>query len=558
MMKKYIYLGLLSGALSCSISSCDVDLLDIPQQGVTSEESFYKTDEDCEEAMAAVYSSWRKAYSGGFRGAAQYANGFFIKNLMADDFNTGGTRSDQTYAQEIYESAITATNGWIEAYYKQLYSTIYLCNLILEKFNPEDSPIKARNVAEAKFYRALCHFELTTLWGTPPKVDKVLKSTEEYKVSNSAQEDLWTFIETDLKEAIASGSLTSKVNMDDKDGSTRATLEAAEAMLGKVYLYLGKYNEAKSMFEKVISSKKYGLESDISILYHTAGNGSKEYVLQCVRHYDQSNMYSQGGWFGILANWAFGYGFIAGPDATKHFNFNSTSGYSYFNPSKSLYDAYVAEEGENGYRLNSWIKTWKQVVAMNIALNSATSRYGNEGYFRLKWLASRDDENVGYWCGNQSCTPVMRYADVLLMMAEACVQTGDQAKADECVKIVRDRARLSKKSGVTLDDVKLERRLELSMEGVRFQDLKRWGDASTVLANKGKKLPTFYITPDGNNDISTAEGIYNAKYTTKLSYIDNEKAAAGWTPNCDEYLPFPENELEVNPNIKQNPGYGGN
>lgn len=145
----------------------------------------------------------------------------------------------------------------------------------MEKFNPEDSPIKSRNVAEAKFYRALCHFELTTLWGTPPKVDKVLKSTEEYKVSNSAQEDLWTFIETDLKEAIASGSLTSKVNMDDKDGSTRATLEAAEAMLGKVYLYLGKYNEAKSMFEKVISSKKYGLESDISILYHTAGMVAK-------------------------------------------------------------------------------------------------------------------------------------------------------------------------------------------------------------------------------------------------------------------------------------------
>lgn len=63
--------------------------------------------------------------------------------------------------------------------------------------------------------------------------------------------------------------------MDDKDGSTRATLEAAEAMLGKVYLYLGKYNEAKSMFEKVISSKKYGLESDISILYHTAGMVAK-------------------------------------------------------------------------------------------------------------------------------------------------------------------------------------------------------------------------------------------------------------------------------------------
>ena len=71
-------------------------------------------------------------------------------------------------------------------------------------------------------------------------------------------------------------------------------------------------------------------------------------------------MYSQGGWFGILANWAFGYGFIAGPDATKHFNFNSTSGYSYFNPSKSLYDAYVAEEGENGYRPNCFLKLFEK------------------------------------------------------------------------------------------------------------------------------------------------------------------------------------------------------
>lgn len=87
----------------------------------------------------------------------------------------------------------------------------------------------------------------------------------------------------------------------------------------------------------------------------------------------------------------------------------------------------------------------------------------------------------------------MRYADVLLMMAEACVQTGDQAKADECVKIVRGRARLSKKSGVTLDDVKLERRLELSMEGVRFQDLKRWRMHLWYWQTKGKNYLHFIL-----------------------------------------------------------------
>ena len=551
-MKRHIYLGLLAGLVS--FSSCNVDLLDIPQQGVTSEETFYKTDEDCEEAIAAVYSAWRTAYSGGHSGAAQYANGFFLKNFLADDFNSGGSRSDQTYAQEIYESRIMPTNLWVEAYYKDLYSTVYLCNLVIGKFDPSESAIKARNVAEAKVYRALCYFELTTLWGNPPKVDRVLQNSDEYKVYNSTKEELWSFIETDLKDAIDSGALTSKTSLNDKDGCTRATLEAAKTILGKAYLYQGKYGDAKPLFKEVINTGLYDLEDDIDVLYHTAGNGSKEYVLECTRHFDMSNMYSQGGWYGILANWGFGYGFIAGTEADSHFKFNSTSGYSYYNPTKSLYDAFVAEEGEDGYRVTSWICPFDRVPSMNIGVNATNNRYGNEGYFRLKWLTSTDDENVSFWCGNQSCTPVIRYADVLLMMAECCIQTGD-ADADNYFNRVRTRAKLPSKSGITMDDLKLERRLELAMEAVRFQDLIRWGDAATVLKDKGKKLPTFQIVPDPDNDLTTAEGIYNAKYTTSVSYTDNEYELAGWTPNRDELLPYPENEIEVNPNIDQNPGY---
>lgn len=277
---------------------------------------------------------------------------------------------------------------------------------------------------------------------------------------------------------------------------TRATLEAARCLLGKIYLYQEKYADAKSELEKVISSGKYDLIADVSTFYHPASAGCKEYVLECVRHYDPSNMYSQEGWFGILANWGFGYGFIAGPEASMHYKFNTTSGYSYFNPSKSLYDAFVAEEGADGYRLNAWIRTWEQVIAMNIAVNTTTNKYASEGYFRLKWLASTDDEFVGYWCGNQSNTPVIRYADVLLMAAEACLQAGDQAGADEYLGRVRDRARLPRKSHVTLSDIKLERRLELAMEGMRFQDLKRWGMLRRYWRIKGKsyRLSRLYLT----------------------------------------------------------------
>ena len=93
-------------------------------------------------------------------------------------------------------------------------------------------------------------------------------------MSNSTREKLWEFIETDLTEAINSGVLTSKTSVDDKDGCTRATLEAAKTLLGKSYLYQQKFTDAKSLFKDVIGSGKYDLEDDINIFYHTAGNGS--------------------------------------------------------------------------------------------------------------------------------------------------------------------------------------------------------------------------------------------------------------------------------------------
>lgn len=550
---KIIFLSLVAGALT--FTSCNEDKLDIPQQGVNSENNFYKTDEDAEQSIAAVYNLWRSAYSGSNQSvrAAWYANGIWLKNMLADDMLSGGGRSDQTFIQEINESATTPTNGWVQSYYQQLYKIIYLSNLVLEKFQG-NTEIEKRDMVEAKCFRAFSNFELVTLWGTAPIVDHVLNS-EEYEIANSTETDMWAFIEKDLTDAINSGSLVSKINISDKDTGTRFTKEAAEALLGKVYLFQKKYSEAKNMLGKVISSGLYELDANLADLYHVEANGSPEYVLECVRHKDTNNR-GQGGWIGMLCNWNFAYGLTAGPEASKYYDFNSTVGWSYFNPSKKLYDAYVKEEGKDGYRLNTWIKTWDQLPGMNLYSNATQNRYACEGLYRLKWLTASRDEDINFWYYGQSAnTPVIRYADVLLMMAEACQQTGDQADADLYVNLVRQRAHLNMKTNVTMDDIKLERELELSMEGIRFQDLKRWGDAPKELANKGKQLPTFHIIPDSHNDYSTAQGIYQAQYTTSITYVENERKEAGWTPGRDEYLPFPESELEINHKLKQNPGY---
>jgi hypothetical protein len=532
MKTKYFFLSILFIGLCCS---CE-DLLDIPQKGVTSVENFYQSDEDAMEAVTAVYNNWRAAFTSGFQ----------FKNLLADDLHKAGAyRGDNESFENVWELALTPSNcEYLGAYFQQLYQTIYKANLITEHFTNE-SEVKTRVLAEAKFFRAYCYFELVTLWGPVPLVTKEL-SPSEYQQPNGEIPKLWAQIETDLTEAINSNALPSKNNINDKETGIRVTKEAALAFLGKVYLYEGKYGEAKTELTKVVSSNLYELIDNFGDLYHIEADNCKEYLLETNRHNDANNMFAQGGWLGILCNWGFGSFLTIVDDAkaTAAYDFKKDQGYAFFNPSKSLYDAFVAEETANGYRLNLSIKTWQQVMNMGISVTANIRMFGNEGLWRWKFLPKQAEEStIMPWGGNYANTPVIRYADVLLMLAEAGVQTSDNT-ASNYLNTVRSRAQLGTKSPVTLADVKLERRLELAMEALRFQDLIRWGDAPAVLAEKGKQLPTFSITVTGTSPTSWA-----------VEYENNEKPDAGFTVGRDELLPFPQTEMNVNDIINQNPGY---
>ena len=136
----------------------------------------------------------------------------------------------------------------------------------------------------------------------------------------------------------------------------------------------------------------------------------------------------------------------------------------------------------------------------------------------------------------------IRYAEVLLLAAEANLGT-NQAKADEYLNQVRRRARLSDKSGITLDDVKLEKRLELCFEGARYLDLLRWGDAYDVLKSQGKD--NYYLKVSKSGDGYTYERA-----------IQDTNNNAGFKKGKNELLPIPMGEIEVNgENVNQNPGW---
>jgi len=247
-MKKFFKtLSIIAGTLLIA-SSCSEKLLDIPQQGVQSEDNSYITDDDCLSAITSVYSGWRSVWSGcGYNIGVVYSNMFWLKNLLADDMTTGST-----FQSELSYSTVTSTNPWVEAVYNGLYKTLYYANIVTDKFTDE-SPAKARCIAEAKFFKGLCYYELITLWGEVPLVDHVL-APEEYQIGPSTTSELWAFVEKMLNEAIDSGTLPSKTNIDDKDTGTRITKEAAYAVLGKVYLTEEKFSDAQTAFQKVISS----------------------------------------------------------------------------------------------------------------------------------------------------------------------------------------------------------------------------------------------------------------------------------------------------------------
>lgn len=522
MKTKYILLSALMWIFAVGCES----YLDIPKHGnMGGQDDFYRTDDEALQALASLYGTWD----------GLYADWFYLKNLLSDDvYAGGGNRGDNSDMERLNEYTFGTDNNIVQRFYSSMYALVYKANLIIGKVDP-DTPGKARTVAEAKFFRAWAYFDLVTLFGSAPKVDHLL-APGEYRKSNSTAEELWALIEQDLQEAIDSDALPSKTGVDDTATGMRVTREVAQAMLGKSYVFQGKYAEAAATLDEVIESQKYDLfRGDYDMLLHAANNNSCEAMLEIQKRDDPEQMswahFENNTMFYLMYGWRSDQLEMTG--GIEQVIENGTWGF--FNPRKSLYDAFVEMEGENGYRLNQTMRTAAQMAAAGVKVLPGGSLTGHEGYFIWKTrLLKEDNVSPGsqpwfVWTNYR----VMRYAEVLLLAAEAHVLGGDKSKALDYVNRIRTRAQLTPLASVTLDDVKKEKRLELCLESVRYQDLVRWGDAETALAEQGKQIPAFTGT--------AAEWRWsNPTYGFKAKH---------------KLLPIPRKEMELNPNMKQNEGW---
>ena len=521
MKKNILYIALL-GLMSLMTVSCDSEL-DIEKHGnMGSMDTYYTTDENINTATASLYLQMR----------SNYYNWFFVKNLLSDDsWCGGGQRGDNGEMEKLNEYSFDSNHGMVESLYSGLYGIIYKANLIID-MTEGDTPVMKHAINEAKVFRAFGHFELATLFGTAPVVDHLLAASE-YRQANGTTADLWAIVEQDLTEAIGSGTLPSKNDVNDQETGIRVTKEYAQALLGKAYLFQGKYSEAASMLENVINSNKYALyPGEYDAQFHALANNNCESLFELQKRNDAEQMWNQFDMLFLMQGWRTSVLMYSGQAAQEL----AVGTYGFFNPRKSLYDAFVAWEGVDGYRLNKSIMTYDQIKAYGVEAQPGASVYGNEGYFYWKNQSLKSDVivDMSYFQGGQYIDlKVMRYAEVLLMAAEAQLQAGNATKALQYINEVRSRAKEAPLTAVSLSDIKMEKRLELCNEAIRYQDLVRWGDAKTAMGEQGKQVPAF-----------TTNGVQWNWQNTKYGFQDKNML-----------LPIPLKELELNPNMQQNAGW---
>lgn len=502
--------------------SCN-DLLDIPKHGSMDFDTYYETDEDARQAVASIYLKLRDM-------EFHYK---LMKNLFSDDFWAGGSgRNDNVDLESINEFTFDTSNSYIESLFIQYYNVVYRCNVVLAYVEP-DSPLKRQMLAESRVLRAWAYFELTTLWGNPPLVDHPL-SPSEYTQPNASSEELWAFIETDLKDAIQSESLTSKTDVNDSS-NYRVTREYAYALLGKAYLWQKKYVDAASAFEQVINSGLYALyEGDYGNILTTSAANCCESLFESNRVNDPENVNDNYNYYCLMINWRMDR-FTYCPDSYGLY----ATGYGYCPPRKSLYDAFVAEEGVNGYRLNQSIKTFEQLTEEGASLNGTLY---SEGYFNWKIRYEASDCPGSGWGCSVNTLRWMRYAEVLLCAAEANYHISAPDKVKEYMDMIRVRAKVPTKTSYTLTDIKNEKRLELFGECVRYQDLLRWDDdadgtgATAMLSSQGGEYPLMATNGIVTYNSCNTEGKYGFQNRHKL-------------------LPYPYKEVSQNSAIVQNPGW---
>lgn len=495
-MKKYNII-LFSIFFVLLYSGCDENFLERHPSDRVVSEAFWKNEQDANMALMGVYT---RLYSDPF-------DTRFRLEVLTD--NARSFPQLETEYNEISEGNVFPTlGGPISSWYSNGYRGIASCNFFLENINKVeeiDTELKDQYIAEVRFLRAWFYFQLQQTYGGVI-IYETIPTIEGSKIKQSTKEEVLSFILQDIDAAIP--------NLPNTKYTGRIVRNTAYSFKAKVLLHTNKWAEAATEAGKVISSGLSSLYPNYRNLFLSEAQKTNPDEILFSTVYALPNLWHRGG--------------------NDHLVYNTTK------PRKELLNAYLSIDGlpidesplfnpDNPY-LNRDPRLLQTINVTNTRIiNGVTWTYITDT--GINWNKFIEDK-YSYYNRNTEIDDYdiihLRYADVLLMYAEAQNEVaGPDQSVYNAINQVRNRAGMPfVEEGLSKDEmretIRLERRIELAGEGHRWFDIKRWGNANELLSivdepSKGigalKMLPHQYI----------------------------------W--------PFPQTEIDLNPNLVQNPGY---
>lgn len=478
-MKKTFYI--LTALMLTGLVSCKKEFIELYPESTVSVDVLYKTDKDYQDAVIGIYSNYR----------APYLNFWRFGDLRSDDTKFGLV----SQLEDIRNDNFTSDNSdpVLASSWRSYYSIISRANKVINNIQNADAALvtnKARHKAEAGFLRALAYFNLVRIFGDVPMITKDITIAEAYKSPREKVRNIYdNVIIKDLMDAEA--------NLPQKYTGTdigRATKGAAKSLLGKVYLTLKDFAKAETKLQEV-TTLGYSLLGNFNDLWdYSKDEHHSEYIFDI--EYEEG----QGG-LGSSFTGQFALDFQAGggplvAELVRRYNIPSGTGGDAGIPNQSIFDAFAISPGDKRQDTTAAKGlTGPGGVFIPIA---ATGVSALSLKYMSKLAGAATDSKVNW--------KVIRYADVLLMYAEALNENGKTVEAMAYLNMIRTRAKVPVYANLSLSDTRekiyLERRLELTLEGQRWFDLVRTGRALTVMASYGMKdYMTLFPIPQAQLDI---------------------------------------------------------
>ena len=525
-MKKKLFLNryslLLVAVTFLVFGSCQEDFTNRPSEDGISLDSYYSTNDQVSSATNGMYSrTWFQMYNK-FWWAIEVGSG----NMYSGSPDVSGLK---TFA--LNGSDPELVNGW-SALWANVQQSNMIINFLASRVGPDvDKNVLDNAIGEAYFMRATAYFDLVRLWGPVPIIENPLDFTSNPYVNTNTVDDVYKLITSDYLKAI--DLLVAKSRGANYASNGHVSKGSAKAMLAKVYLYKKDYANAKTMAQDVINSGEFKLlggdelpAKSFADLFTYANNNNEESIFAIQWKGDGS--------YGSANNCNTQFGFKDGDLSTSNASYAGV-----FGPAQEIFTLYSASDKRKHETIMVAGDTYPSMkttegIGFTVPAGKDLAQ-GSGGAIKKYCIGVVNGAATGPadgWAMMDNNTYIMRYAELLLIHAEAVLAGGgstSDAGALKSINAVRRRAGLSNLTSVTFDDIFLERRKELCFEGDYWFDLGRIDKTKAIsimsAQNRGDRYGARYYTP-----------VYSEDHATN-----------------DFYMDYPDNEVAKNPKLLDPP-----